>query len=430
MSDFKDLKKATDIDPNVWYHLTEEWVDDYNGNFTGMLQTYKEDSGDDGFRVYAVKNRKTYWQFQPIDKIPGRYSLRCSETTTRKQFAVCYRDFESVENRRTRACLTDSDGTESQQWDVSLWGTNTTETYLFTNVANGTKYHLDVIPGNAVFMSPNLDGYQKRQRWLMTSVKNVDDDAYSTVFTNPPPESTRDAGTTTDSSSETATDSASSSSSDSSSSSLSNGAIAGIAIGAVLGVLAIALLGFFLWRRKRRNAGLTAKPDEAMTYLVLGLATLATCTSSCTYQPSSNATLENFPRASPGSPYDPNILSQVPVASVCSCSNATEELACARRYIDIIDEQLAFLYARRLGYAAIAGFAKYGQGVDLNDPSRNEAVAEGMAQRVLKYGGTKEAGRVMGGEGCQIYVSLEYEVSQIQETCDPKFQTDVKRNCN
>lgn len=63
MSDFKDLKKATDIDPNVWYHLTEEWVDDYSGNFTGMLQTYKEDSGDDGFRVYAVKNRKTYWQF-------------------------------------------------------------------------------------------------------------------------------------------------------------------------------------------------------------------------------------------------------------------------------------------------------------------------------------------------------------------------------
>lgn len=67
---------------------------------------------------------------------------------------------------------------------MSLWGTNKTKTYLFTNVANGTKYHLDVIPGSAVFMSPNLDGYQKRQRWLMTSVSNVDDDAYSTVFTN------------------------------------------------------------------------------------------------------------------------------------------------------------------------------------------------------------------------------------------------------
>ncbi|KAM0230913.1 hypothetical protein ACHAPO_008969 [Fusarium lateritium] len=264
MSDFDHLKKATDIDPNVWYHLTEENVDDYDGDFKSMLQTQKEDSGEDGFRVFSVANRKTYWQFQPIGKKPGRYSLRCSETTTRKQFAVCYRDWESVENRRTRACLTDSDGTESQQWDVSLWGTNKTETYLFTNVANGTKYHLDVIPGAAVFMSPNLDGYQKRQRWLMTSVKNVNDDAYSTVFTNPPPESTRDAGTTTDSSSEAATDSALSSSSDSGSSSLSSGAIAGIAIGAVLGVLAFALLGFFLWRRKRRNSGIPTKPDEAM----------------------------------------------------------------------------------------------------------------------------------------------------------------------
>ncbi|KAG8677791.1 hypothetical protein FPOAC2_03932 [Fusarium poae] len=165
-------------------------------------------------------------------------------------------------------------------------------------------------------------------------------------------------------------------------------------------------------------------------YLLLVLAALVTCTPFCSYKPSSNATLENFPRASPGSPYDPNILSQVPVASVCSSANATDELSCARRYIDIIDEQLAFLYARRLGYAAVAGFAKYAQGVELNDPGRNEAVAEGMAQRVLKYGGSKEAGRVMGGEGCQIYVSLEFEVSEIKETCDSEFREDIKRDCN
>ncbi|RBR20337.1 uncharacterized protein FIESC28_05301 [Fusarium coffeatum] len=169
---------------------------------------------------------------------------------------------------------------------------------------------------------------------------------------------------------------------------------------------------------------------SSTAYLLLGLTALATCTSSCSYEPSSNATLENFPKASPGSPYDPNILSEVPIASVCSSSNAMDELACARRYIDIIDEQLAFLYARRLGYAAVAGFAKYSQVVDLNDPSRNEAVAEGMAQRVLKYGGSEEAGRVMGGEGCQIYVSLEFELSEIQGTCDPQFQEDVKRECN
>jgi hypothetical protein len=119
---------------------------------------------------------------QPIGKIPGRYALRCSETTTQKQFAVCYRPSESVENRRTRACLRNSDGSDGQQWDVALWGKN--DTYRFINVHNGSKYHLDVIPSGPVYMSPNLDGYQRRQRWLMTSVSNVDDAAYSTVFSN------------------------------------------------------------------------------------------------------------------------------------------------------------------------------------------------------------------------------------------------------
>lgn len=69
MSDFEDLKKATDIDPNVWYHLTEENVDDYDGDFKSMLQTFEEESGDDGFRVFSVGNRKTYWQFvRSIDR--------------------------------------------------------------------------------------------------------------------------------------------------------------------------------------------------------------------------------------------------------------------------------------------------------------------------------------------------------------------------
>ncbi|KAL4728128.1 hypothetical protein ACLX1H_004863 [Fusarium chlamydosporum] len=91
----------------------------------------------------------------------------------------------------------------------------------------------------------------------------------------------------------------------------------------------------------------------------------------------------------------------------------------------MIDEQLAFLYARRLGYAAVAGYAKYSQGQTLNDPNRNDAVAEGMAQKVAKYGGSEEAGLVMGGKGCQIYVSLEFEVAQIREMCDSGFREDV-----
>ncbi|KAI9899938.1 hypothetical protein N3K66_004200 [Trichothecium roseum] len=167
----------------------------------------------------------------------------------------------------------------------------------------------------------------------------------------------------------------------------------------------------------------------------------------CHYAPSVNATRENNPSANPGPfPYDLDRLSSVPVADICNtpATNATssiststsngqeedQELACARKYIDAIDEQLAFLYARRLGFAAVAGHAKRRQGVPLNDPGRNGVVAEGMAGRVAGYGGSADAGRVMGGEGCQIYASLGFEVGSIREGgCEPGFEEDFERVC-
>ena len=59
MADQDNLKPATDIDSNVWYQITEEDVDDYDGAFKSMLQTWD----DGGFRVFPVANRTTYWQF-------------------------------------------------------------------------------------------------------------------------------------------------------------------------------------------------------------------------------------------------------------------------------------------------------------------------------------------------------------------------------
>ena len=114
--------------------------------------------------------------------------------------------------------------------------------------------------------------------------------------------------------------------------------------------------------------------------------------STCSFIPSTNATSLNYPGAphinttTPSYPYNVSTLTSVPVASVCTSptGNRTAELACARTYIDAIDEQLAFLYARRLGYAAVAGASKFAANTSLNDPTRNEVVAEGMAARVLK----------------------------------------------
>lgn len=129
-----------------------------------------------------------------------------------------------------------------------------------------------------------------------------------------------------------------------------------------------------------------------IVHFLLILASLDACSpSTCTFIPSINATATNYP-GSPSAntsttyPYNISSLTDVPVATICTSQtgNRTAELACARNYIDAIDEQLAFLYARRLGYAAVAGASKFATNTSLNDPSRNDVVAAGMAMKVLK----------------------------------------------
>ncbi|KAF5605601.1 chorismate mutase type II [Fusarium pseudocircinatum] len=154
----------------------------------------------------------------------------------------------------------------------------------------------------------------------------------------------------------------------------------------------------------------------------------------CIEKPSINATADNYPGSASSAhsttyPYNVSCLNDVPVAaSACKSTDPDEALACARKFIDAIDEQISFLYARRLGYAAVAGAAKFNNGTALNDPTRNQAVAAGMAARVLKYGGSEETGRIMGGEGCQIYASLEYEAQQIQN-CGGKLNETFETVC-
>lgn len=154
----------------------------------------------------------------------------------------------------------------------------------------------------------------------------------------------------------------------------------------------------------------------------------------CIDKPSVNATADNYPgapaRHNIDYPYDVSSLAGVPVAaSACKSDDPDVALACARAYIDAIDEQISFLYARRLGYAAVAAAAKFNQGLSLNDPTRNQAIAARLAARVTKYGGSEETGWVMGGEGCQIYASVEYEAQRIR-TCGGDLNETFERNCN
>ena len=61
-----DLKPASNLDPNAWYHLTEGRVDDYDKkNFGGMLQI----DGKGVFYVFAA-DKNQYFQFVSLLPAP------------------------------------------------------------------------------------------------------------------------------------------------------------------------------------------------------------------------------------------------------------------------------------------------------------------------------------------------------------------------
>ncbi|KAI1070452.1 hypothetical protein LB507_006683, partial [Fusarium sp. FIESC RH6] len=295
-SAMSDPVPATELDPNVWYHVTEQNVDkDYKTNWRSILQMNQDPNvKDDDLHVWLVKtddgNVSAFWQFvsesrlldfsqrlilcyqQPMESTPGRYMLRYSQTGADVQLSICLQSDVDEKDTETRPCLRKATNHATQQWDVFEFKSNST--YRFINVHNGTGYHMDCTPSGSVFMSPDVDDrpYQSAQHWLMTSASNVNDSAYSTVASENP--------SSTSSKSSTSTTAPVSESSDHKG--LSSGAIAGIAVGVVLGVIVVAgtLAAYFIWKsRKKKNAatgsrttttnngwydkGLSAPPYEA-----------------------------------------------------------------------------------------------------------------------------------------------------------------------
>lgn len=166
----------TNIDPNSWYHITENRVDTYDREFTSNFQLTAKNE----LAVWPLMAPQM-WQFHPVNASIGRYSLRLSMLGVYKQLGVCYEPKE-VSKGKTKPCMTDSvPGEEAQMWDIGNWGN---DTYRFINVRNGTDFWLDVHSGNPPFMADDIDTgkFQPAQRWLMTSASNVDDKTYSTVF--------------------------------------------------------------------------------------------------------------------------------------------------------------------------------------------------------------------------------------------------------
>ncbi|VUC32001.1 unnamed protein product [Clonostachys rosea] len=264
-----DFTAKDDLDPNVWYRLSEERVDSYKTvNLTSSLSV---DTSKGTLSMQAANDN--LWQFLPVDNVKGRYAIRNSLTGIRKQLSVCYFEDE-IADGKTGPCMAVSDGSDEQKWEISDWGNKTYSFLRFINKKNGSDYWMDCHKGNPPFMSNQIDTnvYQPAQVWLFQSRSLINDGGFSTTFTNLPSStvqsgstatqsgstttsaSTSTSGSTTGSTS-TSTSSPDSSNSGSSNSGLSSGAAAGIGIGVALGIIALALVAFFFWWRKRNGSG-------------------------------------------------------------------------------------------------------------------------------------------------------------------------------
>jgi hypothetical protein len=229
---------ATDIDPNAWYHISEERVDKTNWTtLTNSLQIRDKAAGE--LVVWLDNGHR--WQVQPVGN--DQYALRCGEAGVSKQLSVCYAPDE-FSSTKTQPCLADSHGGDEQKWMIADWGLPDNPVYRFINVKNGSDYWMDVHQGNPIFMSPDIktDFYRPAQRWLMRSGDAINDESYSTTFTNLPTAAASEASGV-----------ATRNSSGSDNSNHTNvGLAVGVGIAVAILIIAAALGAYFLWLKYRR----------------------------------------------------------------------------------------------------------------------------------------------------------------------------------
>lgn len=142
----------------------------------------------------------------------------------------------------------------SMFWQITPWGDGT---FFFTNSANGTAWHLDVLLSALMAMSSNITAPQDGQRYSFTTLGAINDQAFSTVDT-PLATATPTSSVNPNPATKTSSASATSTSSSSSSKGLSTGASAaiGASIGAVV-LIALIIITWVLYRRRKRRASPT-----------------------------------------------------------------------------------------------------------------------------------------------------------------------------
>ncbi|KAI9656304.1 MAG: hypothetical protein M1821_004967 [Bathelium mastoideum] len=158
----------------MWYQITEARVGLGSGLTSwGANQT--------GFQAFNVSDMAQYWQILAYPKESNTYAFRSRSAGTSVALGTVF-DPQEVDPSHTQPrILPINPDDNSQKWTFGNWSD---DTYFIVNVANGSAFHLDVHPGNPVFMSsqtsavPNNPG----QHWEIQTIEAINDAGWSTTL--------------------------------------------------------------------------------------------------------------------------------------------------------------------------------------------------------------------------------------------------------
>lgn len=162
------------FDPNTWYQLTAKGHP-AQSMYGGPL--FAEGLGPVYFEITNTTLAGQRWQLYPYNS--STYLLRTKESGHDAYLSAAYSANETTIPGSTRPKMQDYTLSDTSIfWQISPWGDGT---FYFTNLANGTAWHMQVNPNSLMAMSSNITAPQDGQSFSFTSLGSINDQTFSTV---------------------------------------------------------------------------------------------------------------------------------------------------------------------------------------------------------------------------------------------------------
>ena len=162
------------FDPNMWYQITEARV-----GFGSGLTNFGQD--ETGFEAWNSSDQAQHWQILACLNEHNTYAFRNRNAGTGMALGTAYETDEVDPSHTQPRFMPINPDDNSQKWIFGNWSDNT---QFISNVGNGSALHLDVHPGNPVFLSSQTSSepYDPGQHWEFKTIEAIDDAGWSTTL--------------------------------------------------------------------------------------------------------------------------------------------------------------------------------------------------------------------------------------------------------